>query len=88
MVEKSLKIATTKTQDKYSLKNFEELLNNFESVKNDQALEIVEMLRSLAEFICYSEQYNCNYFDVMMSTNVLLLDMPRLLELDNRLVNT
>lgn len=79
MVEKTLKIATTKTQDKYSLKNFEELLNNFESVKNDQALKIVEMLRSLAEFICYSEQYKCNYFDVMMSTNVLLVDMPRLL---------
>lgn len=48
----------------------------------------MDSLRNLAEFICYSEQYKMTYFDLLMSTDVLLVHLPRLLTLDNRLVNT
>ena len=49
--------------------------------------KVVEDLRALAEFVCYSEQYKLDYFDVLMSENVLLVDMPRLLALDFRSIN-
>jgi hypothetical protein len=84
------KVATQKTQDKYSQSNFEELLARIATYKDAaEPLKIVDSIRSLAEFICYSEQYKLNYFDsVLMSTDVLLVDLPRILQFDNRTVNT
>lgn len=48
-----------------------------------QTPEIVETLRVLAEFICFSEQNNLEHFGVLMSTDVLLVDLPRILALDD-----
>ena len=83
------KVAHAKTQEKYSQDNLEELLAKIASYKDaEESSKIVESLRSLAEFICYSEQYKLNYFDgVLMSTDVLLIDLPRILQFDNRAVN-
>jgi hypothetical protein len=45
---------------------------------------LVDELRNLAEFLVYSEQYQFAYFDILMTTDVLLVDLPRLLSMDNR----
>jgi hypothetical protein len=42
----------------------------------------------LAEFLCYSEQYKLNYFDILLESNVLLVDLPRILSMDSRKINT
>jgi hypothetical protein len=79
-METEQKQASNKTQLVYSQDNFELLLSKFPTYKSVNAqVKIVESLRNLAEFICYSEQYKLNYFDLLMSTDVLLVDMPRLL---------
>lgn len=49
---------------------------------------IVEALRLLAEFLCYSEQYKLNYFDLLMGSDVLLVDLPRILAMDTKAINT
>lgn len=82
------KVATLQTQQQYSQANLDELLKNipgYSAETPDQ--EIVDSLRNLAEFICYSEQYKLTYFDSLMQSNVLLIDMPRLLALDSYKVN-
>ena len=69
----------------YSEENLQELLALFPNFKTkDESVQVVESLRNLAEFICYSEQNKLNYFDVLMATDVLLVDMPRILALDHK----
>ena len=73
----------------YTEANFEELLAKIPGyTSGDQGDNIVETLRQVAEFVCYSEQNDLNYFDILMSTDVLLTDMPRLLALDTQKINT
>jgi hypothetical protein len=80
MEEPEAKQATQKTQDKYSQPKLEDLLLRISQFKTDSdPLKIVDDLRNLAEFLVYSEQYNFAYFDILMTTDVLLVDMPKLL---------
>jgi hypothetical protein len=85
MVEINKKVAGEETQQQYSEENFRLLLSSLQG--ESQTLQIVEQLRTLAEFICYSEQYSLSYFDILMSTNLLLVDMPNYLAMDERRVN-
>ena len=77
------------TNNHFSEDNFKLLLAKIPVYTDaSQATEIVESLRVVAEFICYSEQNNLNHFDTLMATDVLLVDMPRLLLLDSQQINT
>ena len=81
------KVATEKTQAQYSEANFIDLLKKIsEHVNKKDVKKIVESLRLLAEFLCYSEQYKMNYYELLMTSDVLLVDMPQALAMDNKLI--
>jgi hypothetical protein len=47
----------------------------------------VECVRNLAEFLCFSEQQGLDYFQEFICNDVLTLDLPRILQFNNRLVS-
>jgi hypothetical protein len=79
----------TKLHSQYSEDKFIELLERIHSFSGDgDSSPVIEAIRLVSEFICYSEkQPDLNYFDLLMSYNTLLVDLPRILALDCRSIN-
>ena len=48
---------------------------------------IVESIRYLAEFLCFSEQFGLDYFQLFIAHDILTLDLPRFLKMNHRLIN-
>lgn len=82
MVDNTAADGRSSSQMVYSEERFIRLLKQMQSFKelsHNNLQQIVESIRNLAEFLCYSEQYKLNYFDDFMQTDVLLVDLPRFL---------
>ena len=86
---KGIKMVDTKLHAQYSEDKFIELLERIHSFSGDgDSSPVIEAIRLVSEFICYSEkQPDLNYFDLLMSNNTLLVDLPRILALDCRSIN-
>ena len=88
LINAVIKQPTEKTQKQYCQANFQDLLAKITTLSDKKEVKkTVDSLRQLAEFLCYSEQYKLCYFDEMMASNVLLVDLPRILAMDSRLIN-
>lgn len=67
-------------QEQYSESRFLQLLTNLKASQPDSnSIALVECVRNLAEFLCFSEQHGLDYFQEFISNDVLTLDLPRIL---------